>query len=198
MTFLSVSKRLFMKAAAGCLLAALTLILSACGGLHMIKKDIKPPFAVKPGKAVLVIMRTASFYGDTDIKNYLDGKYIGGNKDNCYFMTDVKPGAHYVTADGGNKDTVRMNFEAGRIYFLRQGVVPGVFRSFTQYSPMTLQDALHEAQVIDYVVYDTQHPGNDLSREDYEKEKKDYQEETKKDPTHRRDVAQYKGFNRVK
>jgi hypothetical protein len=148
---------------------------------------------VKPAKAVLVIMRTGSFYGDTDIKNYLDGKYIGGNKDNCYFMTDVKPGAHYVTADGGNKDTVRMNFEAGRIYFLRQGVAPGVFRSFTQYSPMTLQDALHEAQAIDYVVYDIQHPGNDLSREDYEKEKKDYQEEAKKDPSHGRDIAQYNG-----
>jgi len=197
MTSFPVSKRLFMKAAMGCLLAALPLMLGACG-LHMIKKDSKAPLAVKPGKAVLVIMRTGSFYGDSDIKNYLDGKYIGGNKDNCYFMTDVKPGAHYVTADGGNKDTVRMNFEAGRIYFLRQGVVPGIFRSFTRYFPMTLQEALHEAQEIDYVVYDTQHPGKDLSQEDFEKEKKDFNEEVKKDPSHRRDVAQYTGFNRVK
>jgi hypothetical protein len=197
MTFLSVSKRLFMKGTVGCLLAVLTLMLSACG-IHMVKQDVKPPLAVKPGKAVLVIMRTASFYGDSDIKNYLDGKYIGGNKDNCYFTTDVKPGTHYLTADGGNKDTVRMNFEAGRIYFLRQGVVPGVIRSFTRYMPMTLQDALHEAQAIDYTVYDTQHPGDDLSQKDYEAEKKDYQDEVKKDPSHRRDVAQYKGFNRVK
>jgi hypothetical protein len=187
-----------MKGAIVCLLAVLTIILSSCGGIHMIKEDIKSPLAVKHGKAVLVIMRTASFYGDTSIKNYLDGKYIGGNKDNCYFMTDVKPGVHYVTADGGNKDTVRMNFEAGRIYFLRQGVVPGVFRSFTQYFPMTLQDALHEAQAIDYIVYDAQHPGNDLSQKDYEAEKKDYEESVKKDPSHRKDVAQYKGFNRVK
>lgn len=198
MAFLSVSKRLFLQRAVGYLLAALTLILGACGGIHMIKKDIKPPLAAKPGKAVLVIMRTGSFYGDTDIKNYLDGRYIGGNKDNSYFMTDVKPGAHYVTADGGNKDTVRMHFEAGRIYFLRQGVVPGVFRSFTRYFPMTLQDALHEAQVIDYTVYDTRHPGTDLSQKDYEKEKKDYEDEIKKDPSHRRDVAQYKGFSRLK
>jgi len=198
MTFLSGSKRLFMKGAVGRLLAALTLILSACGGIHMIKNDSKPPFAVKPGKAVLVIMRTASFYGDTDIKSYLDGKYIGGTKESSYFMTDVKPGAHYVTADGGNKDTVRMNFEAGRIYFLQQGVFPGVFRSLTRYVPMALQDALHEAQVIDYIVYDTQHPGDDMSQKDYQAEKKDYEEEVKKDPSHRRDAAQYKGFNRVK
>ncbi len=198
MAFLSAAKRLCMKRAAVCLLAVLALTLSACGGIHMIKQDVKPPLAVKPGKAVLVIMRTGSFYGDTDIKNYLDGKYIGGDKDNCYFTTDVKPGVHYVTADGGNKDTVRMNFEAGRIYFLRQGVAPGIFRSFTQYFPMTLQDALREAQAIDYMVYDTQHPGNDLSQKDYEAEKKDYDEEVKKDPSHRRDVAQYKGFNQVK
>jgi hypothetical protein len=197
MTFLSAAKRFFMKRAVVFILAVLPLILSACG-LHMIKQDVKPPLAVKPGKAVLVIMRTGSFYGDTDIKNYLDGKYIGGDKDNCYFMTDVKPGVHYVTADGGNKDTVRMNFEAGRIYFLRQGVAPGVFRSFTQYFPMTLQDALREAQAIDFMVHDTQNPGNDLSQKDYEAEKKDYDEEVKKDPSHRSDVAQYKGFNRVK
>jgi hypothetical protein len=195
MTFLSAAKRLFMKRAVVCFVAVLALILSACG-IHMVKQDIKPPLAVKSDKAVLVIMRTASFYGDTDIKNYLDGKYIGGNKDNCYFMTDVKPGVHYLTADGGNKDTVRMNFEAGRIYFLRQGVTPGVFRSFTQYFAMTLQDALREAQAIDFMVYDTQ--GNDLSQKEYETEKKDYDEEVKKDPSHRRDVAQYKGFNRLK
>jgi hypothetical protein len=187
-----------MKAMLGCLLTLLTLILGACGGIHMVKQDVKPPLAVKPGKAVLVIMRTGSFYGDSDIKNYLDGKYIGGNKDNCYFLTDVKPGTHYLTADGGNKDTVRMKFEAGRIYFLRQGVAPGVFRSFTQYFPMTLEDALHEAQAIDYMVYDTRHPENDLSKEDYENEKKDFDEQIKKDPSHRRDVVQYKGFNRVK
>jgi hypothetical protein len=143
-------------------------------------------------------MRIASFYGDSDIKNYLDGKYIGGNKENSYFMTEVKPGVHYVTADGGNKDTVRMNFEAGRIYFLRQGVGPGVFRSITRYFPMTLQDALHEAQIIVFNVYDTQHPGEDLSQKDYQAEKKDYDDEVKKDPSHRRDVAQYKGFNRTK
>jgi hypothetical protein len=195
MAFLSASNRLVMKTTVVCLLAALTLILNACG-IHMVKQDIKPPLAVKPGKAVLVIMRTGSFYGDTDIKNYLDGKYIGGTKDNCYFTTDVRTGPHYVTADGGNKDTVRMNFEAGRIYFLRQGVAPGVFRSFTQYFPMTLQEALHEAQAIDYVVYDSR--GNDLSQKDYEQEKKDFDEEAKKDPSHRRDVAQYKGFNRMK
>jgi hypothetical protein len=198
MAFLSAAKRLLMRTAVMSLLAVLTLMLSACGGIHMVKQDIKPPLAVKSGKAVLVIMRTASFYGDTDIKNYLDGKYIGGDKDNCYFMTDVKPGVHYLTADGGNKDTVRMNFEAGRIYFLRQGVAPGVFRSFTQYFAMTLEDALHEVQVIDFMVYDTKHPGNDLSQKDYEAEKKDYDEEVKKDPSHRKDVAQYKGFNRVK
>jgi hypothetical protein len=198
MTFLSASKRVFMKAMVGCLLAMLPFILSACGGIHMVKQDIKAPLAVKPGKAVLVIMRTGSFYGDTDIKNYLDGKYIGGDKDNCYFMTDVKPGTHYLTADGGNKDTVRMKFEARRIYFLRQGVAPGVFRSFTQYYSMTLKDALHEAEAIDYMVYDTKNPGNDLSQEDYEKEKKDFEEEIKKDPSHRKDVVQYKGFDRVK
>ncbi len=198
MTFLSDPKRLVMKGAVVCLLVVLPLILGACGGIHMIRKDVKPPLVVKSNKAVLVIMRTTSYYGDTDIKNYLDGKYIGGTKESSYFMTEVKPGPHYVTADGGNKDTVRMNFEAGRIYFLRQGVFPGPFRSMTRYVPMALQDALHEAQVIYYNVYDTQHPGEDLSQKDYQAEKKDYDDEVKKDPSHRRDVAQYKGFNRTK
>jgi hypothetical protein len=197
MASLSKPKRLFRNAALAGLLAALPLLLGACG-IHMIKKDVKAPLAVKSGKAVLVIMRTGSFYGDSDIKNYLDGKFIGGTKDNCYFMTDVKPGVHYVTADGGNKDTVRMQFDAGRIYILRQGIVPGVFRSFTRYYPMKLQEALEEVQKIDYMVYDTANPGADLSREDFEKEKKDFDAEVKKDPSHRKEVAQYTGYSKAK
>ncbi len=169
------------------------LFLGGCAaGTNMIAKDAKPPLAVKSDRAVLVIVRTTSFMGGYVVNNYLDGKLIGQTQFKSYFTTDVKPGTHYVISRADNTDAARINFEAGRIYFLQQGIYPG-WNATTRYSPMTLNDAKKELAEASYLIYDTQRPGNDMSDKDFKEAKGDFEKENKEDPTRYKDVIEYKG-----
>jgi hypothetical protein len=145
----------------------LSLFLGACvTGTNMIAKDTKPPLTKKAKMAVLVIIQHTSSVVGYVINNYLDGKLIGQTQHKSYFITNVKPGKHYLIAQADNKDTARINFEWGRIYFLQQGIHLG-WHSTTRYSPMTLGNAKQEIEEAVSYVYDSGKPGKDISDKDY-------------------------------
>ena len=176
----------------------LSLFLGACViGTNMIAKDTKPPLTTKSKMAVLVIIRPTSSVVGYVINNYLDGKLIGQTQHKSYFITDVKPGKHYVIAQADNKDTARINFERGRIYFLQQGIHPG-WHATTRYSPMTLEDARREIQEAVYYVYDSGKPGKDMSEKDYKEEVANFEKENKADPARYKVILNYKGYKSAK
>lgn len=194
MNMLSASKKFPLKRHFGPVLASLLFLLGACvAGTNMIAKD-KPALATKPDKAVLVIIRTTSFGWGAVVSNYLDGKLIGQTQGKSYFMTAVVPGAHYLIADAGNKDTAHIRFEAGRIYFLGQAIHPGYHNVTTHYTPMTLEEAKREISEAAYYVYDTQKPGKDLSAKDLKEAKDDFEKENREDPARHKEVSGYKGY----
>ncbi len=71
--------------------------------------------------------------------NYLDGKVMDGPSTNPLFMNDAMPGKHYRIAQEDRKDMVHIDFELGRIYFLRWGIYPGM-KSSTRYSSMAARE----------------------------------------------------------
>jgi len=173
---------------------ALLLVLSACApGRHMIAIDTRPSLTTKSDTAMLVIVRTTIAYGGYGINNYLDGKLIGQTQGKCYFMTEVRPGTHYLMSRADNIDTARLTFEAGRIYFLQQGIYPG-WNAAARFSPMTPDEAKMEIQEASYLVYDAQMPGSDLSVKDYDKAKDAFEKENREDPTLHKDILDYRGY----
>jgi uncharacterized protein DUF2846 len=175
-------------------IAALLLVLCSCAaGTHMVAKDPRPALTARSDRAVLVIVRTSIAYGGYGINNYLDGKLIGQTQGKSYFMTDVKPGTHYLMSRADNIDTARLKFEAGRIYFLQQGIYPG-WDATARFSPMTPDDAKLEIQEASYLVYDRQKPGGDLPGKDYDKAKDDFDKENLEDPTQHKDILDYRGY----
>lgn len=195
MNILSASKKFLSKRPFVPAWVTMLFLLSACvAGTNMIAKDTKPALATKPDKAVLVIIRTTSFGWGAVVSNYLDGKLIGQTQGKSYFMTPVVPGSHYLIADAGNKDTARLKFEAGRIYFMGQAIHPGYHNVTTHYAPMTLEEAKREIMEATYYVYDTQKPGKDLSEKDLKEAKDDFEKENREDPTRHKDVSGYRGY----
>jgi hypothetical protein len=179
-----------------CGLFVLPVILTGCvAGTHMIAKEGKPSIAAKSGKAALVIIRTTSFGWGSVVDNYLDGKMIGQTQGKMFFITDVTPGVHYVISHADNTDTARLNFKAGKIYLLQQGIYPG-YNIVTRYSPMTADEFAKEVQEATYVIYDTQHPGDDLSDEDFKEAKDDFEKEVKNGE--HKDTLQIKGLTKLK
>ncbi len=170
---------------------------SACGSSHMIQRETKPAISAQPGRATLLIIRTTSFGWGITMSDYLDGKMIGQTRGRCFFMTDVPLGPHYVVADAENKAVAKLNFQAGRIYALSQGVYPGIWSARTGFSAMTAADARKEMadSSCDYREYNTAKPGKDLDPKDYKEAVDDFEEEAKKEPGRHKDTLEYQGFD---
>lgn len=114
-------------------------------------------------------------------------------------MTGVPVGSHYVLGHAENTAVARLNFEAGRIYALSQGVYPGVFKARTGYSAMGAAEARREMadSSCDYRVYNPQKPGEDMAADDYKEAIADFEKETREDPKRHADTLQYVGFDKL-
>ncbi len=188
------AKKVFLQLVVLSVFGIVTVFFNGCvHRTQMIAKETKPALATKADKAVLLIIRTTSFGWGGVVDNYLDGKMIGQTQGKMYFLTDVTPGLHYVISHADNTDTARIKFEAGRIYFLQQGIYPG-WNITTRFSPMTLEEAQKEIKEAIFVVYDTANPGKDMSEKDFKKAKDDFEKENKEDPTRHKKVIEYKGY----
>jgi hypothetical protein len=179
-------------------LLVMPLVLTACGGpKHMITMDTKPVIAPKADRAVLVIARTTSMAFGVTIENYLDRKLIGQTRGKSYFMTDVAPGQHYVMGHAENWATARLNFEAGKIYFLNQDIRMGVWMARTGFTPLIANEAASQLNEdgMEYRVYDTNNPGEDMSDKDFNEAKDDFEDEAIKGE--HKDIVNYKGYGKM-
>ena len=200
MNIFTASKKSLTKLFMACALMSLALFLVSCAGSHMITKDVKPELEAKSGDALLVIVRTTSLGWAVTIDNYLDGKMIGETRGKSYFITDVKPGIHYVMAHAENMATARITFDAERIYFLQQSIYPGFWKARTGFSVLTYEEAIKEINdgSSEFRVYDSGHPAEDLSEKDFQEAKEDFEREAKEDPERHKDTLEYKGYNKMK
>lgn len=157
------------------------LTMSGCGPRHMLEKEpcidirgVVPP----PGKSALVVGRTTIFGGAINIENYLDKKFIGTTKGHSFFVSPVEPGFHYVTARAENFDTVLLNFEPDKTYYLQNEIRMGVFIARTKYDVV---DAQHLYNDMDgkchFYEADQSSPGDDLSDEEFKEIVEDYKKE---------------------
>jgi hypothetical protein len=177
-------------------LMILPIFLGSCAsGFHMIAKEGKPAISAKSNKALLVIIRTTSFGWGNIVNNYLDGKMIGQTQGKMFFITEVTPGVHYVVSHADNTDTARLKFESGKIYLLQQGIFPG-WNITTRFSPISVDEFALQVKEATYVVFDTQHPGKDMSEKDLKEAKDDFEKEVKNGE--HKDVLQIKGYARLK
>lgn len=109
-----------------CFLLGVCLCMTGCGGPdHMVVADSCSPISTiksSNDKSLLVIARSGIYGGIFNIENYLDDSMVGVTRWSGYFMTEVSPGQHFVTAKLDNFDSALMNFEPNKIYYLRNNI----------------------------------------------------------------------------
>lgn len=186
------TKGVLMKKA---VLICLTLfVLGGCATSHMIKSDVKPEIAAKPGSATLVIIRDTHFGGGIVFWNYLDGKLIGETMGKTYFITGVPPGPHYVVAASENTGVARFDFKPGKVYFLGQNIAMGVWRARVGgFYPMNRQEAAEAMKNCSYTQYDPAKPGGDMAPDLYKKAIEEYEAEVKDKPEAFKAILAYDG-----
>ncbi|MBN2401149.1 MAG: hypothetical protein JXN64_02000 [Spirochaetes bacterium] len=170
------------------------LLFAGCGSSSNMKEVSRKP-NLNPGKnAMLVIIRARPFPIMGPVNNYLDSKFIGETRTKTYFSTIVKPGLHYVIAEGEDISAVRMNFKAGRIYYLYQDISSGAWDKNRALSVLTRAEAQKSMSECDYIQYNKKNPGASLSAAKYKQSIKEYNEKAKKNPEDYRPFFKYQGY----
>jgi len=176
------------------LVAGLCFLFASCGEFYMLKQDTRPEIKPSDAKAKLVILRGTSFGYAVKIDNFLDGKFIGQTQGKSYFITEVDPGTHYIIAAAENNACARLNFEAGKIYYLLQAIYPGIMFARTGFTAIKPDDAQKDIPDCKYLIIDPSKKAENMKKEDYDKTAADFDREAKENPDRHKDVLEYKGF----
>lgn len=166
-------------------------VLFGCGEYYMLKQSAKPEIKPAADKATVVVYRMSSVSFAVVVDNYIDKKLIGQTKGKSYFIAQVDPGTHYIIALSDNKTSAKINLEAGKVYYILQGMAfGGTFFSGT--NPDEFNKQLPE---LDYLSFDPAKPAAPaLSDEIYNEKVKDYNEESAKDPERFKDMNNLTGY----
>lgn len=175
------------------LLASMAMLIVSCG-LSMIEKD--PPTEIKadPNNAKLVIYRGTAFGFAIVLNNYLDKKFIGQTKGKSFFITTVEPGEHYVVGSGENNACAKINFEAGKVYYLLQAIFPGVMKARTGFIGSDPEKFEKDRPDLAYFVMGEGEEFPEIEQDEYDETIKDHERELKEDPDRHKDTAELKGF----
>lgn len=170
-------------------------LLSGCATTQMIKPEQPPDVSAKPDSAQLVIIRDAFLGGGVVFWNYLDGKFIGETMGKTYIATIVEPGPHYVVSATENNGVAHLDFQAGKRYFLRQGVTMGLWRARTSgFFPMSAEEAQKAMQNCTYLAVDPSgEKFPDMEKDLYQKAIDEYNAGVKDAPDSYKELLEYKG-----
>jgi len=130
----------------------------------------------------LVVSRTTSFGGGMVIDNFVDQKFIGQTKGKSYFIAQIDPGVHYIISSAENRGCAKVNFEAGKTYFLINVIYPGVWSARTKFMADKIEYFNEQLPEMSYFVLSPEGEIPMLTKEDLDESIADYEKELKEDP----------------
>lgn len=147
-------------------------------------------------KATLIIHSNTNMHLMKMVYNYyVDDKFIGQDKKNAWFTTEIDPGSHYVyfTIKDDIMNAGKINFEAGKTYYVLRKAVPGGSIMTTQ-TPDQFKEFLKEEEPEYWTLNSDIGDAPELDADDIKDEQEEFEEESKEDPDKHKDVLEYKGF----
>ena len=105
-------------------------------------------------KALIYVMRTTILGFAIHSKLAVDGKWVGVNRGKTYFFFTLDPGEHYFCSEAENQDYLALTVEAGKTYYLKQRVEPGVWKARTDLAIIDEEKAKKELPDINLSVFE--------------------------------------------
>lgn len=133
------------------LLTGLALFLSGCSSL-MVESNT-PSSDQNPETARVYFALDQSFPGGN---GYITNgtSLLGFIENNTHFVADLPAGEHLLILKSEQDEAIKGNFEAGKTYYIRVFITPGVMRSRTYWTP--LENNAEDAKLRDEMLSDTQ------------------------------------------
>lgn len=139
----------------------------------------------KDGKAALVMIRNNALCGGITFETYLDKHMIGttqGTSGVVFINTEIPPGTQHVISTSLNADAFRINFEPGRIYYIKQYPIWAFPTCALVTGPLSQEEAkVIWSEGVNLFEYDGANPGEDLSDQYFNEVVEIYEKESNKD-----------------
>jgi hypothetical protein len=87
-------------------------------------------------KALIYVLRPTMMGNKIQTKLAVDSEWKGVNRGNNYFFFTVPPGQHYFCSQAENRSVLVLTVEAGKTYYLQQGIRMGVMKARNELSVM--------------------------------------------------------------
>ena len=141
------SNRIWLaRLALACLVAV---VMTGCAGVQRHKS--KPMPAPEPGKGLVYFFRPSSFIGGgVQIKISDAGKTIGALQSGTYFFYQTEPGTHQFGASTEAENTLTVNVEAGKTYYVEGSIGMGVLVGHGHLKEVDATVANEELPKLDY------------------------------------------------
>lgn len=105
-------------------------------------------------RALVYVMRTTIIGYKIHSKLAVDGKWMGVNRGRTYFFFTLDPGEHYFCSEAENQDYITLAVEAGKTYYLKQRVEPGVWKARTDLAVIDEEKAKKELADLNLSVFE--------------------------------------------
>ncbi len=96
-----------------------------CQEEYLIQHEQQQWGAPKTDQALVYILRPATTW-PTKIWAFAGERFLGVTTSDTYTFAYISPGEHVFWSKAENVNAIRMNVEAGKIYYIQQHVQPGV------------------------------------------------------------------------
>ena len=159
--------------------------------------DTLPDFKAPPDKALCFVLSVEGNFNEL-VPLYIDGVLSGATFDTSVTVIEVPQGEHFFTAVLDNQATVRLNFVAGKCYYLKMGTleVPmfdGVKMGLI--SEAQAQDIVHSlGKSIKHVKLNSGVTLDDFNAKEYREEVNEYLEWAKENPKDAKMQSEYPGY----
>lgn len=107
-----------------------------------------------PDKAMIYVMRTSMLGYKINSKLAVDGKWMGMNRGKTYFFFTLEPGEHFFCSEAENQDYLALTVEAGKTYYLKQGVEPGMWKARTDLRVMPDKEGKEKLKDLNLSVFE--------------------------------------------
>jgi hypothetical protein len=198
--------------------ASVGLVLAGCGEPFLLFEATLPEFSAPADKAMCVVIRPSQsamkglgaalggggimgggFDANALAKVYVEGKLVAGLQENSVASFEVEPGDHIVMSQVNTLSKVRYNFQAGKVYYIQQVLMPipmiGTGQAMKPMTPDEYKSKLADnSGALRLAKLNPAVPAEDMDADDVAEEKEDWDKWAKKNPEEAKAETEYPGY----
>ena len=178
------------------ILVVVSLLILSCTSSVVIR-DGFPLLNANDNTATCIILNVEGNFNEF-VPIYIDRKCVAGVQDTSIATFEVEPGEHYLIAALDNQSVKKINFKAGKLYFVKMGTLEVPMFDGVRIELISKEDGLARIDSLKrrlkYVSLNPEVKFEDYDEKDYKEEMEEYKNWEKENKEDAIKLLEYEGY----